>query len=134
MLDVKNVAFLFIIVIFPVVVMGMCVHGLFFFFVGSIFSSLSVLYCLYFWRCYFNFSGLMLISIMLCTRFKSLSPSYLKYIKLQIYLCAWMANVNVNVHCNNFEWLLLCCVQNIKYFSDVEFNCHRIQYARDFNP
>lgn len=31
MLDVKNVAFLFIIVIFPVVVMGMYVHGLFFF-------------------------------------------------------------------------------------------------------
>lgn len=31
MLDVKNVAFLFIIVIILVVVMGMCAHGLFFF-------------------------------------------------------------------------------------------------------
>lgn len=31
MLDVNNVAFLFITVIILVVVMGMCVHGLFFF-------------------------------------------------------------------------------------------------------
>lgn len=48
MLDVKNVAFLFIIVIILVLVMGMCVNGFFFFFVGSIFSSLSGLYCLHF--------------------------------------------------------------------------------------